>query len=341
MARQCVVQQRMHMMTVLVERRHPAPAPVLHLLQVVDLFHSLADVPLVQLPQPLTAAEVDCHAVQLRELLFRSGAETADFDKRVVTLLTYDAQGPTGVALSEQLDSIGSLAATPEHWLRFSFDSPMPGLLHVFRRDALSDLVDPAAVPGAHLLGARDQGGEIVSGGKAPANPELAQGCYVEPTIVCARSYKDRIAQEEVFGPVASVIRVKNYDEALALQRALVEQRKKGEIPDTLLLLQHPHVLTLGVKGDGLEVSRVTAGGPADQAGLREKDRKALDLRVLHLERVSDFADYFLICSGSNERQVQAIRRGATFVTTQSDIALLMSAANQWTTGVRKLLDGA
>ena len=41
------------------------------------------------------------------------------------------------------------------------------------------------------------------------------------------------------------------YDEALALQRTLVEQRKAGEIPDTLLLLQHPHVLTLGVKGDG------------------------------------------------------------------------------------------
>ncbi|MEW6323713.1 MAG: lipoyl(octanoyl) transferase LipB [Acidobacteriota bacterium] len=41
------------------------------------------------------------------------------------------------------------------------------------------------------------------------------------------------------------------YGEALALQRALVEQRKKGEIGDTLLLLQHPHVVTLGVKGDG------------------------------------------------------------------------------------------
>jgi lipoyl(octanoyl) transferase len=41
------------------------------------------------------------------------------------------------------------------------------------------------------------------------------------------------------------------YEEALALQRALVEQRKQGEIPDTLLLVQHPHVLTLGVKGDG------------------------------------------------------------------------------------------
>lgn len=41
------------------------------------------------------------------------------------------------------------------------------------------------------------------------------------------------------------------FGEALALQRQLVEQRKRGEIPDTLLLLQHPHVLTLGVKGDG------------------------------------------------------------------------------------------
>jgi lipoyl(octanoyl) transferase len=41
------------------------------------------------------------------------------------------------------------------------------------------------------------------------------------------------------------------YGEALALQRALVEERKAGRIPDTLLLLQHPPVITLGVKGDG------------------------------------------------------------------------------------------
>ncbi|HEX9940604.1 MAG TPA: ribosome silencing factor [Thermoanaerobaculia bacterium] len=36
-------------------------------------------------------------------------------------------------------------------------------------------------------------------------------------------------------------------------------------------------------------------------------DRKAVDLKVLHLEKVSDFTDYFLICSGTSERQVQAI----------------------------------
>lgn len=41
------------------------------------------------------------------------------------------------------------------------------------------------------------------------------------------------------------------YREALALQQALAEARKRDEIPDTLLLVQHPHVLTLGVRGDG------------------------------------------------------------------------------------------
>jgi lipoyl(octanoyl) transferase len=37
-----------------------------------------------------------------------------------------------------------------------------------------------------------------------------------------------------------------DYATALELQRAKVAQRKAGAIPDTLLLLQHPHVYTLG-----------------------------------------------------------------------------------------------
>ena len=41
------------------------------------------------------------------------------------------------------------------------------------------------------------------------------------------------------------------YAEALALQRELVEERRAGRVPDLLLLLQHPRVITFGVKGDG------------------------------------------------------------------------------------------
>lgn len=39
-----------------------------------------------------------------------------------------------------------------------------------------------------------------------------------------------------------------SYGEALELQRRLVEQRRAGDIPDQLLLLQHPPVITLGVR---------------------------------------------------------------------------------------------
>jgi lipoyl(octanoyl) transferase len=41
------------------------------------------------------------------------------------------------------------------------------------------------------------------------------------------------------------------YADALALQRELVEERRANRIPDTLLLLEHPHVVTLGVKARG------------------------------------------------------------------------------------------
>ena len=40
------------------------------------------------------------------------------------------------------------------------------------------------------------------------------------------------------------------YGEALDLQKALVEERRAGSVPDLLLLLQHPPVITLGVRRD-------------------------------------------------------------------------------------------
>jgi lipoate-protein ligase B len=39
------------------------------------------------------------------------------------------------------------------------------------------------------------------------------------------------------------------YAEAFVMQRELVEQRKRGEIPDQLLFIEYPHVITLGRNG--------------------------------------------------------------------------------------------
>src|SRR5258708_141153 len=40
-----------------------------------------------------------------------------------------------------------------------------------------------------------------------------------------------------------------SYAEAFALQQDFVDRRKRGEIPDQLLILEHPHVITMGRNG--------------------------------------------------------------------------------------------
>ena len=47
---------------------------------------------------------------------------------------------------------------------------------------------------------------------------------------------------------------VLEYDDALALQNELHAKRVAGEIEDTLLLLEHPHVYTIGRRGSASEV---------------------------------------------------------------------------------------
>jgi aldehyde dehydrogenase (NAD+) len=63
---------------------------------------------------------------------------------------------------------------------------------------------------------AREEGGEIVTGGKAPSDAALSKGCYIEPTIVRAKP-TDRVSQEEVFGPFVTVTTFKTDEEAMAI----------------------------------------------------------------------------------------------------------------------------
>jgi len=110
------------------------------------------------------------------------------------------------------------------------------------------------------------------------------------------------------------------YQAALDLQAGLVEQRKQGLIPDQLLLLEHPHVITLGarnrtsrdhvletpealaLKGVGLfETGRggdVTYHGPGQLVGYpilelpvdrRDVHRYVRDLEDVLIQAVSDF----------------------------------------------------
>jgi acyl-CoA reductase-like NAD-dependent aldehyde dehydrogenase len=68
-----------------------------------------------------------------------------------------------------------------------------------------------------YVATASEQGGSVLSGGKSPSDASLADGFYIEPTIVRARSFKDRIAQEEVFGPFVTVLTFSSDEEALQI----------------------------------------------------------------------------------------------------------------------------
>ncbi len=61
----------------------------------------------------------------------------------------------------------------------------------------------------------KEEGARLVCGGKRVEDPALAKGFYYEPTIFADVDNKMRIAQEEIFGPVLCVIKVKDDDEAV------------------------------------------------------------------------------------------------------------------------------
>lgn len=59
---------------------------------------------------------------------------------------------------------------------------------------------------------ARADGARLIHGGGVPSDPRLKNGWFVEPTIFTDVSQDMRIANEEVFGPILSVLRWKDED---------------------------------------------------------------------------------------------------------------------------------
>jgi aldehyde dehydrogenase (NAD+) len=64
---------------------------------------------------------------------------------------------------------------------------------------------------------AKKEGAKLLMGGGPATRPECGSGWFVEPTIFAGVQNRMRIAQEEVFGPVLSVIKFKDEDEAVAI----------------------------------------------------------------------------------------------------------------------------
>jgi aldehyde dehydrogenase (NAD+) len=106
-------------------------------------------------------------------------------------------------------------------------DEVVDRLVALARNVTVGDPADPDVTMGplisdaqckrvqAHVDQAIDDGAKLVTGGGRPAG--LDRGFYFEPTILTDVTPNSAIAQEEVFGPVLSVLRYRDDDEAVQI----------------------------------------------------------------------------------------------------------------------------
>jgi acyl-CoA reductase-like NAD-dependent aldehyde dehydrogenase len=66
----------------------------------------------------------------------------------------------------------------------------------------------------------REEGAELLVGGAAPDDDALIDGAYVQPTVFDGVRPDMRIAREEIFGPVVSIIAFDDETEAVRLANA-------------------------------------------------------------------------------------------------------------------------
>ncbi len=174
---------------------------------------------------------------------------------------------------------------------------------------------------------------------------EVAPGGVVPPGGVAA---PERVAQASAC-VVRDLGRI-GYAQAFELQRSLVEQRKRGEIADQLLIIEHPHVVTMGRNGHeenvlaspemleraGIEFHRTDRGGDVTYHGPGQiVGYPILDLR----EWKRDVVGYVrgieqVLIDSLREFSIQARRlQGATGVWTDAGkIAAIGVHISRWVT---------
>jgi aldehyde dehydrogenase (NAD+) len=125
---------------------------------------------------------------------------------------------------------------------------------------------------------ARRDGGEALAGGEAAA---IDGGYYVRPTVLAGLGPDSAVVRDEVFGPVAALLPVDSYEEAVALANdtpfglsAAVFTRDLG------LALRFAKEARAGVvkvnqESAGLELQAPFGGTKASSSGSREQGRAA------------------------------------------------------------------
>lgn len=137
--------------------------------------------------------------------------------------------------------------------------------------------------------------GKLLLGGNRLSGPGYDRGWFVAPTIFDHAPWDSTIAQEEIFGPVLSVIRVPDFDEALRVANS-VKYGLSSSIytNDASKIFEFIDKIETGIT----HVNSPTVGGEAQMpfggmkgtgVGLREQGRVAIDF---YTELKAVYIDY-------------------------------------------------
>ena len=127
---------------------------------------------------------------------------------------------------------------------------------------------------------ARDEGGEV-RGGERLERPTA--GHYLAPALVVGTTNAMTVNREEVFGPVASVIRVADYDEALAVANDTEFGLSSGIVTRSLAAASHfrrhstAGMVMVNVPTAGVDYHVPFGGRRASSFGPREQGSYARD----------------------------------------------------------------
>jgi acyl-CoA reductase-like NAD-dependent aldehyde dehydrogenase len=132
-----------------------------------------------------------------------------------------------------------------------------------------------------HVASARDDGAQVAVGGGEASPDGLEHGFFVEPTVVRGVSNSMRVAQEEIFGPVLSVISWRSDSDLAALANAVPYGLAAGiwtsDTSRALRLAEELEAGTVWINTYGMFDVAVPFGGRKHSGFGRELGEEALE----------------------------------------------------------------
>ena len=140
-----------------------------------------------------------------------------------------------------------------------------------------------------------EEGAKLAYGGKALSGPEYEGGYYIQPTIFIDVDPRMRIAQEEIFGPVLTVFKAKDLDEAMEItnnvQFGLSSSIYTRDLPKAFRYVEEVEAGMVHINSPTLggEVHLPFGGTKASGVGAREQGTEAVNF---FSEVVTVYVDY-------------------------------------------------